>query len=474
MYEKPGMSRRRFLQMAGVAGLTVGAGTGLAGLVTACGSEEVTTTTAAPATTTTAAAPSSSTTAAQATTTTVSAGPETGREIKVGYVTPVTGPLASFGEADAYCVKSWQEAVAGGVLCGDGKLHPVNIIARDCQSDSNRAAQVAGDLINNDKVDVVMAASTSDTTIPVSDVCEASGMPCVCTDSPWQPWFFGRKGDPKTGFKWTYLSFWGIEDGLMNSIPTWDQIPTNKKVGVMWSNGADGLASADPVQGWPPFMTKAGYQIVDPGRYQEGTEDYTAAISLFKKEACEIVAGTMSPPDMSTVLKQATQQGLEPKSATIERASLFPSVMEATGSTGYGITNGSWWHPTYPFKSSLTGQTCQQVADDYEAKTGKQWTQALLHYQVFEIVAAALKAATDIESKDAIIGAVKAGVLETLVGPVDFSKGPMPNISKTPLTEGQWVPGTKWKYDLVIVGNATAPAVPLGGKVQPLSAFNRT
>jgi branched-chain amino acid transport system substrate-binding protein len=466
MREQAGVSRREFLRKAGLAGMTVGVGAGLGGLAVACGTEETTTTTTSPASTTeTTAAPS---------TTTVSSGPEAGREIKVGYVTPVTGPLAAFGEADAYCVTRWQEAVAGGLLCGDGKLHPVTVIARDCQSDSNRAAQVAGDLINNDKVDVMMAASTADTTLPVSDTCEASGMPCVCTDTPWQPWFFGRKGNPAVGFKWTYLSFWGIEDNLMNSTATWDQIPTNKKVGVLWSNSADGLASAYPEQGWPPFMTKTGYTIVDPGRYQEGSEDFTAEISLFKKEGCELVAGTMSPPDMITFLNQAAQQGLAPVIATIERASLFPSVMEATGSTGYGITNGSWWHPTYPFTSSLTGETCQQMADDYEAKTGMQWTQALLHYQVFEIVVNALKAAKDIESKEEIVAAVKAGVLDTLVGPVDFSKGPMPNVSKTPLTEGQWVPGTKWKYDLVLVNNTTAPMVKVQTKVQPLTAFPRS
>jgi branched-chain amino acid transport system substrate-binding protein len=471
MDEKNRVSRREFLRMAGIAGVAVGAGAGLGGLVAACGETETTTTTTAAPTTTTGA---STTTTVAASTTTASTGPEAGREIKVGYVTPVTGPLAAFGEADAYCISRWEDAVADGVLSGDGKLHPVKIIARDSQSDSNRAAQVAGDLINNEKVDAMMAASTADTTIPVSDTCEASGMPCVCTDTPWQPWFFGRNGNPAVGFKWTYLSFWGIEDGLINATATWDQIPTNKKVGVLWSNSADGLASADPEQGWPPFMTKTGYTIVDPGRYQEGSEDYTAEISLFKKEGCELVAGTMSPPDMITFLNQAAQQGLAPKVATIERASLFPSVMEATGTTGYGITNGSWWHPTYPFKSSLTGETCEQMAADYEAETGKQWTQALLHYQVFEIVANALKATKDIEKKEDIAAAVKAGVLDTLVGTVDFSKGPMPNVSKTPLTEGQWVPGTKWKYDLVLVNNATAPMITVQSKVQPMSAFPRS
>src|SRR5450759_518931 len=95
------VSRREFLKVAGIAGATIGAGAGLGGLVSACGGT-TTTTTAAPATTTTAAA-ETTTTAVAETTTTVTAGVETGREIKLGYVAPITGNLAIFGVADQYC-----------------------------------------------------------------------------------------------------------------------------------------------------------------------------------------------------------------------------------------------------------------------------------------------------------------------------------------------------------------------------------
>ena len=64
----------------------------------------------------------------------------------------------------------------------------------DSQSDSNRAAQVAGDLINNSKVDVVMVASTPDTVTPVVEQCEANGCPVVSTDCPWQTYMGGEQG----------------------------------------------------------------------------------------------------------------------------------------------------------------------------------------------------------------------------------------------------------------------------------------
>ena len=143
-------------------------------------------------------------------------------------------------------------------------MHPINIIIKDSQSDSNRAATVAGDLINNDGVDIMMVASTPDTVPPVADQCEAFGVPCVSNDCPWQAYFFGRGGDPENPFKWTYHSFWGSESAAAVFMAMWDSFDTNKKIGVMWPNDADGNAWADPKTGMPTFWGPAGYTFIDP------------------------------------------------------------------------------------------------------------------------------------------------------------------------------------------------------------------
>ena len=90
------------------------------------------------------------------------------RVIKIGHVSPKTGPLAGFGEADGFILEQVNGILAKGLVSG-GKTYPVQIITKDSQSSGNRAAEVASELILSDKVDLILASATPDTTNPVAD-----------------------------------------------------------------------------------------------------------------------------------------------------------------------------------------------------------------------------------------------------------------------------------------------------------------
>ena len=298
-------------------------------------------------------------------------------------------------------------------------------------------------------------------------------MPCVSNDCPWQAYYFGRQKDPANPvpFKWTYHFFWGSGEAANVFIDLWDKLDTNKKIGVMWPNDADGNAWSDPKTGMPTFYGPAGYTFVNPGKFQNGTEDFTAQIGKFKAADCQILNGVMIPPDFTNFWKQSYQQGYKPIVATMAKAILFPSALEALGEIGYGLTSEVWWSPNHPFKSSLTGQSCQEIADAYESSTGKQWTQPIMHYAVFEVVKDALTRTENVDDKESILSAIVATQLDTMCGPVSWNGGtnnPVQNVSTTPLVGGQWVKGTKYPFDLAIVGNKLAADIPLTAELQPI------
>ena len=182
--------------------------------------------------------------------------------IKLGYVSPRTGPLAPFAEADDFVIGGVREALKAGLQVG-GKSYPVEIIVKDSQSNPNRAAEVAGELIQSDAVDLMLVASTPETTNPVSDQCEVAGVPCISTVAPWQPWFFTRGGDPAKGFQYTYHFFWGLEDIIAVFTNMWAKLQTSKVVGGLFPNDGDGNAWGDKQRGFPPVLAQKGYQLID-------------------------------------------------------------------------------------------------------------------------------------------------------------------------------------------------------------------
>jgi branched-chain amino acid transport system substrate-binding protein len=400
---------------------------------------------------------------------------QTSDSLKIGFVSPRTGPLGGFGEGDPYVLGLARKALAGGLTVG-GKKFNVEIIDRDSQSDPARASQLAKALINTDNIDMMLTTSTPEVVNPVSDACEAAGVPCVSTILPWEAWYFGRGAKPgePSPFKWTYHFSFGVGEFAKAYISEWGngQVPTNKKVGVMYPNDADGNALREHII---PAFQKAGYTVVDPGGYADGTTDYSAQIAKYKDAGVQIFTGVPIPPDFATFWRQSAQLGFAKtvKIQSIAKTGLFPSQMEALGSLGYNIASLCYWHPTFPYKSPLTGSTSQQLADGYEKSSGRQWNQQLGGTQsLLDVGTEALKATSNPKDKAALSKILSSFKVTTAVGVVDWSKGPVPNVATTNLLGGQWIkakPDSKYKVDMVIVDHAGDPNVPIGAKLQPYS-----
>jgi branched-chain amino acid transport system substrate-binding protein len=399
--------------------------------------------------------------------------------IKIGYVTPKTGPLALFAEADEFIIGNFLEQMKDGLKIGD-KTFTVEVIVKDSQSNPNRAAEVAKELIVNDEVQLILVSSTPETTNPVSTQCEIEEIPCISTTAPWQPYFIGRQKDPSNPESWapfnsTFHFFWGLEDIIAVFTNMWGQLDTNKSVGGLFPNDGDGNAWGDKVVGFPPVLEKAGYKLSDPGRYQNLTDDFSAQISAFQAANAEIITGVVIPPDFTTFWTQANQKGFKPKIASVGKALLFPVAVEALGKTGNNLSSEVWWSPNHPFKSSLNGLSAKDVADAFTKTTGKQWTQPIgFAHALFELAVDSLKRASDPTNPKAITEAIGAANVETIVGKIQFGQENVPpfarkNIAKTPLVGGQWRLKDDGKYDIVIVDNTTAPAIPTGGKMEAIA-----
>ena len=395
-----------------------------------------------------------------------------GAAVKIGYVSPQSGPLAGFAEADAFTIDTFTRVAAEKGLA-------VQVIVKDSQSNPNRAAQVAQELIVDDEINLMLVASTPETTNPVATVCEAEGIPVISTMAPWQPFFIGQQGNPGDPASWqpfnfAYHYFWGLEDVIGVFTNMWNQLDTNKQVGGLFPNDADGNAWGDATVGVAPGFSAAGYTTVDPGRYQNLTDDFSAQINAFKAANAEIVTGVVIPPDFTTFWNQARQQGFVPKAATVAKAILFPQSVEALGENGHNLSSEVWWSASHPYKSSLTGETAAELAAGFTAATGRPWTQPIgFIHSLFEMAADVITRAADPTDPEGVAEAIAATNLNTMVGKVAFDGANLPpfaarNICKTPLVGGQWRRKADGAFDLVIVDNTTAPDIPTAGKMEAI------
>lgn len=389
--------------------------------------------------------------------------------LKVGFISPRTGPLAGFGESDGYVLEQARKALKGGLSIG-GKKYSVEILDRDTQSDPSRASQLAKTLINSDKVDLILVTSAPETVNPVSDACEAAGVPCVSTVVPWEAWYFGRGGKPgePSPFKWTYHFSFGVGEFVTAYVSQWSKLSTNKKVAALYPNDADGNAIRANLA---PALAKAGFTIVDAGPYETGTTDFSAQIAKFKAEKCEIFNTFPIPPDFATFWRQAAQQGYTKTVKIVQTAKtgLFASNVEALGSLGFNISSAAYWHKDFPYKSILTGLSGAQLVAGYEAAANKQWNQQMgASMSLLDVGFEALKTSANPKDKSSVAAALSKLKVTTMVGNIDFTKGPVPNVATAPLIGTQWVkasPGAKYKYDYVITENAADPKVPLSAKL---------
>lgn len=374
--------------------------------------------------------------------------------ILIGRPNPTTGPLASFGEATPWVDEIAVNAInkAGGIYIKEvgGKL-PIKIKVVDTQSDPTKAGDAASKLILKDQVDLMVVMHTPDTVNPVAAMCERFEMPCISLDAPVGAWLSGGPYD------WSYHAFW-TEDAISDLyIGMWEQHADkhNKTVGVLWPNDPDGKA-------WRPIFAKKaaakGYKIVDTGHFPYHMRDFSSIISTFKKEGVQIICGTLIPPDFITFWRQAHQQGFAPKMATIGKAILFPSDVEALGGNlPEGLLAENWWSPYHPFKSSLDNTTAKELCDRWTKETGKPWVGPLgFKYAGLEIAADALSRAGTLEKK-ALLEAIGQTDLNTIVGPIKYNDK---HYSDTPLVGGQWSKGQQFKWEMDLVYNEQHSEIP--------------
>ncbi len=355
--------------------------------------------------------------------------------VKVGRIVPITGPLASLGKMTPWVDENKLKVVKtmGGLPVGDKKC-TISFKIYDSKSTVAGSAEAATKAILDDKVDVLMAEGTPDTTNAPSDLCERYGQPCITSSTPIEAWLFGPDGKPKS-YKTTFHFFFGVPDLVKNHIGMIKSLPGgfNGNVGYLYPSDPDGVVFASL---FDPAFKQQGWKPTDPGRFEQGLPDFSAIINNFKRDHVEVVTGVLAPPDLQNYLQQANQAGFKPKMYVIDKGTGYPDAMQAIGKPGIDILGVNFWSPAFPGKSKFGGWTGQQFADTYEGENKPLYYIPTGGYDdaSYDVLFDALERAGSTD-RAKLIAALKATDIDTIAGHVKFNDM---NYSVQPLGGAQW------------------------------------
>jgi branched-chain amino acid transport system substrate-binding protein len=254
----------------------------------------------------------------------------------------------------------------------------------------------------------------------------------------------------------------------------WNQLETNRNVGGSVPERCRWQRLGRSGRGLPAAAGRDELQPHRSGPLREPAGRFLGADLGLPRGGCDIITGVVLPPDFATFWTQAAQQGFRPKVASIGKAILFPSAVNAIGPAAQNLSSEVWWSNVHPFTSSITGASAGEVCEGFEQATGRQWTQPLgFVHALFEVLVDVLKRESDIRDADAVAAAIAATDLDTIVGPIRWDGANLPpfaqkNVTKTPLVGGQWRMSDDGLFRLAIVDNQTYPDIPLTGDMEAI------
>ena len=326
-------------------------------------------------------------------------------------------------------------------------------------------------------MDLLLASSTPETVNAVASQAEALGTPLICSNIPWESWYVNLGGNPQKPTltpKHTIMFFLGAEHLALAFAPMWDRIGqkhgNNHKVAAAFPNDSDGNAFRAV---FPQVLKPAGYTLDISTAYPDGLTNYTSMISQFKARGDDFFTNVPLPPDFATMWTQALQQGFKPKLATVAKVLLFPTDAYALGSKVYNVATDAWWVPELPWHSSLTGQTCQDLATAlHRRRPGPAQPEHLQLHPVRDRPRRPHRGRQPARQGRAVRRPVQGQAPPGHRRPLDYTSAntktnPAPGAAITPPVGIQWQKGTKYPLEDKVVDNTLQPNAKITGDLLP-------
>jgi branched-chain amino acid transport system substrate-binding protein len=383
----------------------------------------------------------------------------------IGVVAHQTGRLAALGSPLRFAAEAYSRG-------GGADRFAVSI--RDSSSTQNGARDAVTKLVERDAAALVVTLGGTHAVPAIARACQELGVPCLSTTLPWQVYRAAvndsdsdSDGDGD-GDGWGYHACWGLDDIAAAFADVWARVPGADSVGCLWNSGPQGAALRAEESGFAAAAAARGLRLVDPGGYAEDTADFRQEVDVLR--GVRIVTSAATARDLRTFRDRAASGGLLLDLITCSRWLSYPIGAQESGVDD--VVTPVHWSPGHPYRSSLDGLTCAELAAAYQHSTGQGWLQPLgMAYALFEVAHRVLGATVG-GGPAAIAAELDRTRLATIAGTLDWTRAPAPGVARVRLASGQWQCGSASSQngsgtpELTVVANDRVPEVPVTAELQ--------
>lgn len=321
--------------------------------------------------------------------------------ITIGFIGPVTGPVAAYGIQASSGVKiAIDEINKKGGVNGEKLVLKVYDDAADAKQGVSAANQVAGEGIN-----FVVGPVTSNSAMPVSDILNENGILMV-TPSSTTPELTAR------GFTNVFRTI-GRDDQQASyaaeyALKHWQ----GKRIAIIHDKATYGKGLADSFK---EVLNKGGMTEAYYGTLTAGDKDFNVVVSRLKAEKIDYVYFGGYHPEAALLLVQMRQNGVEAK--MIGGDGLNTSELWAIA--GKAADGTMFSNPVDPTSNPLA----QEAITALKANNIPAESFTMNGYAAVQVITFGLEKAGTIEDVDAVEKVLHSGVvIPTAIGDITYGE----------------------------------------------------
>ena len=327
--------------------------------------------------------------------------------VKIGYSLGRTGILASGVSVQEQAYILWQDQVnsRGGLDIGGKEKRKIEFVSYDDQSDAGKIPQIYDKLINDDKVDLLLAPYATYLHVAITGVIEKNRFPMVGNTSSS---VLVRDLNAK------YMFFAELlPDARSRILVDFLKAQNLKRVAMFTLQLSFNLEMKKFTK---PLLEKAGIKVVIDQEYPPDIKDFTSIVNSVKQANVDAVVGNSYPADSIMYMDKARELNITSPMQFLLIGPSIPFFHKKYGTNLEGLVSLGHWTPG----AKWTG--AQAFNDAYEKrwKENPDYLDSVIAYVSCQILEAAVaKAGLD---KEKLRDAIANGTFDTIMGVVKFKK----------------------------------------------------